>query len=178
MDKVKRILAEAEAPLPIRDSSTHLRSRLFSALFGYASFNLAATLYDYRVASNKASELLEKHGEAEVTLHLQSFSFTAALTSKGGSSSSSSSSGSSSSWEDDRPASAAAPQPDRTVVYVLPHIYLLDCLSFRSTKWTLNVKKRPGHSHWWTDGEEGSEPGSSGFSSSSSSSVVGRGGSV
>ena len=126
MDKVRRILAEADSATSYSAPSWSSRANGMAVLLAYALSNLIATAYDYHITSKRATALAQQTGEADVTLKLQSFSFLADLEIGGDSS-----------------------EPSASVI-VVPHIYVTD-LAFGRTKWMLHCSKGQGHTRWWTE---------------------------
>ena len=162
MDKVRAILREAEQHERVNVGGASLlpgRPRLLSLFAGYAGWNLAASMYGYRVVGNEAAARLAESGGAEeavvVQLHLTSWQIGAELSTL---------------RDDGLGGEAATP---RRRVRVLPHLYLTDALFGRS-RWCLTCRKANGHTAWSTTPPEEGEPGAGGFSWSSSSSSSGR----
>ena len=139
MDKVRAILAEADGSSSYRSGPT-ARARFFGATLGYIAFNASGTAYDYRVASTKAAKVVAEDGASDVhvALRLQSFGFSGKLTT--------------------RAKTGEGIKETAETVSVFPHVYLSDMLYGRS-KWTLNCRKTPGQTKYWTAaGHDMTEP--------------------
>ena len=126
IDKVRRILAEADGAASYNAPSRSSQANGMAMVLAYALSNLIATAYDYHITSKRASEQLRQTGEADVTLKLQSFSFVA-----------------------DLEVGGASSEPSSSVL-VVPHIYVTD-LVFGRTKWMLHCSKGAGHTQWKTE---------------------------